>query len=162
MRIAADRRRQSGRDEIKGMIAAGSGQVDRFGSPIEVRTWRDELVTVGLAQQGPHHVATRIQVSRDDHQLAKPGLPEVVGEHISIATADPRPPRTGRVRGATYQTPQRTREDLVSGIRVERRTQEPPPPGASGRSTASGPTLRIRGTSREHEQQHDRHRNRGR
>ena len=75
-----------------------------------------------LGEEGEHEVAPRVQVVHGEQQLAEPGLPEILGEQLDVASARARRRRGAlQRRRAANQRPELAREGLQRLRRRRRR-----------------------------------------
>ena len=103
----------------------------------------------------------RVDVVRDNHQLAKTGLIEVLREQLGVPA-----PEIGRVRllhrrGSANQVPHHPPRVVDRGPGGKRRAGRQPPPAAGAPIGRTAPSLDQHGDRRRREHQHDEARNPG-
>ena len=111
-------------------------------------------------EQRRNDVAPGIEIGGDEHELAETRLPEVLRQHLRVASSEDGDRWPRQRRRAANQIPDGRREPLAGRFRRQRRTEHAPPPPASRtavtRGSAGQPTA-----DGEHGE-HDEERNRGR
>ena len=89
-RVRGRRDRQCAGDGVEQDVARGARQIDRLGRPAVRSRWgstRKERPAPAGAQQREDDVVPRVEVVRDDQQLAESRLAKVVGQQLRVAAA---------------------------------------------------------------------------
>ena len=157
LRVGRHRQGQRAGHRVEDVVARRAGQVHRLGgSTVEPGGLppQEERAPPVAAQQRKHQVLARVQVVRDDQQLAKSGLAQVVGQQLGVAPAQVRPRGLLDAGAAAEQVPQAGDEVVDGGRRRERRAKHRPPDAAAQRRAGPAPT-RARATRRQDDRHHD-------
>ena len=143
VRIGHDRHAQRRAQRVDDLIAARPRQVDCLGLaaiwgggfPGDARS--EKRLSMGRREQSEHNVGPDVEIVGNEQELAKPRLPQVLGEQLGVAARHLGVGRQRERRRAANQIPQRNADSHLCLRGAQRRGCKPgpaharPAPGAA-------------------------------
>ena len=145
VKLRRERHRHAAGDAVGEMIARDAREIERP-PPVALRPpcrrTTEQIAPPAFAHQREHEIAMRIDVVHRDQQLAKSGLPEVLGKQLRVSAAEIARRRLLQLRRAADQS-HITRQQCRRP-RAESGGPEPPPERAARRRVPSPARPRAR------------------
>ena len=149
------RQPERGHHEVDQECAAGASPLDDLGLARAQSAARALKSRLNLrAEKTTDQVAAAVDVVHRQQHLAKPGLHQIVGERLDVATSQIGRERTRLARPAADEPPERFEQHAGRLFGRQRRRDEPPPERAL--ESAAGRVVTGRADRRGDEDAHDR------